>query len=322
MKKENNKHMKKVIFLLSILMATLMTQAQQLSLYSQYMNDDFLLNPAVAGTKSYNPISSTFRKQWAGIDGAPVTQSISFHAFAGKNVGLGGYVFNDVSGPTRRSGLNFSMSYHIRLSPDNNQKLALGLSALLFQNVFDATTLTTDIPDDQAILNAHGNVLSPDANFGVYYFNEDKYYAGVSVHHLIQSEVDLFNTLENINNPVERSYFLTGGYRFELGENFDLTPSVLLRYMESNPFQVDGNLNLTFKKLVWIAASYRYNDAVVGMIGFHKKMFSVGYSYDYSISDIQSYSAGSHELFLSIRLNRKDNDRNRIPWSQRNRLFE
>jgi type IX secretion system PorP/SprF family membrane protein len=321
LKSINKINMKRVVLFFLIVLAGSAVHSQQLSLRSQYMMDDFLLNPAIAGTKTYNPISTTFRRQWSGIEGAPVTQTISFHGYAGKNLGLGGYLFNDVSGPTRRSGVNFSVSYQLKLSERNNQRLAFGLSALLFQNVFDATKLTTDVPDDIAIMESHESVFAPDANFGIYYFNDDKYYVGLSAHHLIQSDVDIFNTLDEITNTVDRTYFFNAGYKFVLGENFDLTPSVLLQYIEAQPYQFDGNLTLSFKDKVWLGGSYRYDDAIVGMIGFNLNMLSIGYSYDYSISDIQNYNDGSHEIYLGVRLNRNDGERGRIPWNSRNRLF-
>ncbi len=315
--------MKRLLLLIIILITGSIVYGQQLSLRSQYMNDDFLLNPAIAGTKDYNPLTTTFRRQWTGIEGAPVTQSLSYHAYAGKNLGICGYLFNDVCGPSRRSGLNFSVAYQLKLSKNNDSKLSFGLSALLFQNVFDATKLTTDIPNDIAIDNTHQSMFAPDANFGIYYYLGNKFFAGFSAHHIIQSKVDLFNTMNNITNTVNRTYYFSSGYGFNLNENFVLTPSVLFQCIETMPYQVDFNTTISFKEAVWLGASYRHEDAVIAMIGFSKNNFNIGYSYDYSISDIQSYNSGSHEISLSIRLDQKNNSNNKqkIPWNKRNRLF-
>ncbi|MEA3497408.1 MAG: type IX secretion system membrane protein PorP/SprF [Bacteroidota bacterium] len=315
--------MKRLLIFIFVLFSGNIIFGQQLSLRSQYLNDDFLLNPAIAGTKDYNPLTTTFRRQWAGIEGAPVTQSVSYHAYAGKNLGLGGYLFNDVCGPTRRTGFNFSLAYQIKLSKNNDSKLSFGLSALLFQNVFDATKLTTDEPNDVAINNLHQSMLAPDANFGIYYYSGSKYFIGVSAHHLIQSKVDLFNTMNDIPNTVNRTYYLSGGYGFNLSENLVLTPSFLVRSIETMPYQVDVNTTFTYKNTVWIGASYRHEDAVIALMGFSKDIFSIGYSYDYSISDIQNYNNGSHEICLSVRFNQKNNLSNshKTPWNKRNRLY-
>jgi len=315
--------MRKLYILLLIMLTASFAQGQQLSLRSQFMFDDFLLNPAIAGTKEYNPLSLTFRRQWTGIQGAPVTQSLSYHAYAGKNLGLGGYVFNDVTGPTRRSGLNFSVGYQLNLSKDNTKKLSFGLSALMFQHIFDMTKLTTDQPNDITLLSAHNSYLSPDANFGMYFYSGSKYYIGYSTHHLIQSKLDLLNILNEIDNPINRTHYLAGGYNFSLGTNYLLSPSLLFQFIETFPYQYEIGTNLTYKNTVWLGASYRNQDAIVGIFGFRYNQLCIGYSYDYSITDISGYNNGSHEVFLSIRFDRteKTADIQKVPWDKRNRLF-
>ena len=56
----------------------------------------------------------------------PVTQSISCHSSVFKQMGIGGSIFNDVAGPSRRTGFNFSSAYHLRLDNSKNQMLGVG----------------------------------------------------------------------------------------------------------------------------------------------------------------------------------------------------
>ena len=126
--------MKKIFLPLVLMLFAQATFAQQLSLNSQYMMNRFVLNPAIAGNYNHIPINFNIRKQWDGINGAPVTQSLSAHSYLGSNVGFGGYFFNDVTGPTRRTGMNLSFSYQLKLNSDFSRKLSFGLSGIFFQH--------------------------------------------------------------------------------------------------------------------------------------------------------------------------------------------
>ena len=312
-------------FIIIIIMAVVtapVVYGQQISLNSMYSFNDFIVNPAVAGSKDYVPITLSFRRQWVGIEGAPVTQLLSAHGYLGSNLGMGGYIFNDVTGPTRRTGLNLSLAYHLQLSRDQMHVLSMGLAGTLFQHTYQKDKLTTDEPDDIAIINANNNEIVPDANFGLYYYYADKGYAGVAAFNLIQTRVDLFHTGDRFFNPIMRTYYLTAGYNFQIGKDFAIKPSFLLQTMESTPMQIDLTAKFMLKNMVWLGASYRNKDAVVGMLGLTIKRFSFGYAYDVTISDIKNYSSGSHELCLGYYFPMgKASAKRKLPWNKRNRLF-
>ena len=108
--------MKKYILLSIVtLLLSFSYWGQQTALNSQYMFNDFAINPAVAGTKNYTPLSLSFRRQWMGINDAPVTQSMMAHTFFGEKSGIGAHVFNDVAGPTRRTGFSATFGHQIQV---------------------------------------------------------------------------------------------------------------------------------------------------------------------------------------------------------------
>ena len=88
--------MRKFILVLLIGIPSLVI-AQQSPLYTQYMLNDFVINPAIAGSKPFFPLRLNAREQWAGLGSfAPSTQSLSFHAPVGDGrIGLGGLIFNN-----------------------------------------------------------------------------------------------------------------------------------------------------------------------------------------------------------------------------------
>lgn len=308
--------MKRILLPLLFFVCANAAFSQQLSLTSQYMMNRFVLNPAIAGNFNYVPINLNIRKQWDGINGAPVTQSLSTHGYLGSNVGLGGYFFNDVTGPTRRTGMNISFAYHLKLNKDFSRKLSFGLSGMFFQHFVDKDKLTTDEPDDAAITNGFNNEFCPDANFGLYFSQTNKYYLGFSIHNLLEVKKDLFDWNREVTNPVERTYYANGGYLFDLGGDFAFEPSFLMQFQESTPMQFDFNGRFGYKNRFWLGGSYRMKDAVVMMFALNFDEFCLGYSYDLTTSDIKNYSNGTHEINLTYRIFKKDvfrQNNNNIP---------
>ena len=306
---------KKIIFGLLII-SSVEFSAQQIALNSQYMYNEFSFNPAVAGTKNFAPLTFSFRRQWMGINEAPVTQNLSFHSFVGKNSGAGVQLYNDVSGPTRRTGLSGTFSYAIKTS--DATKLSFGLSASVTQFMMDRDRMNTEIPDDIAVLNNTFNQLIPDFNFGMYWYGE-RHYVGVSGYNLLQSGDDLFDLTTNVVNTLDRTIFAHAGYLFPIGDQFGIEPGVMTRYMFNAPFSFDGNLKFIYKDAYWLGASYRFQDAISIMVGADLGVLEFGYSYDLGLSNMATYNSGSHEIFITAKLNKGTKERS--PWHKRNRIY-
>lgn len=297
-----------------------MVSAQQISLNSQYIFNEMLVNPGATGAKDYVPIHLNFRKQWVQFPGSPTTQSLSSHGEVATNFGFGGTVFNDVAGPSRRTGININGAYHLKLDKKNEHKLGFGLGVSLTQHLIDVNKLTTYLPDDPAVLRGYNNQMVPDANFGLYYHFKNKGFAGLSAHNLVELKRDLYNFNDPFINPLERTYYFLGGYNFELSEKFTLKTSTLVQMIETTTTQFDVTAIGVFKNFVWLGVSYRHTDAVVALAGGQAGPFKFGYAYDYTLSDIGDYSNGSHEIFLELQILR-DQSGNRTPWLKRNRIY-
>ena len=306
----------KRIFISSVFLLGLLTyQGQQIALNSQYLFNDFSINPAVAGTKSYAPISISFRRQWMGIDEAPVTQNLMYHTYLGDNMGFGAQMFNDASGPTRRSGISATYAYNIKTS--KRTKLSFGLSGSLTQFSIDRDRLITEIPGDVAVMNSNNQLIS-DCNFGIYWKGES-HFIGFSSFNLFENKTNLMALTTPVVNTLNRVFYLNGGYNFKIGALIELQPSAVLRIMDDNLLQIDGNLNLTFKNAYSIGLSYRNKDALSFMGGINIGTTTIGYAYDLGISKIKTYNDGTHEVFMSFKL--KKNNQSKAPWKNRNRVY-
>ncbi|PKP22169.1 MAG: hypothetical protein CVU05_05085 [Bacteroidetes bacterium HGW-Bacteroidetes-21] len=291
--------MKKLYIIIGLMWLSGNVFSQQQPMYSNYMFNGFLLNPAIAGTELTSPIRLTARQQWAGITDAPSTQALSGHTSLGydDNYGVGGYIYNDKFGPISRIGIHGAFSYHLKINHDLN--LSLGLSLSAFQYKISESNLNIINPNDAAITGKTESTWAPDANFGMYLYHQN-YYVGLASSQLIQYKLKL-GDYNNLGKMV-RHYYITGGYKFDLGKEFELEPSVLLKNTEQTPMQLDANLRVYYKKNYWLAFSYRHKDASVAMIGFKIDRYTVGYAFDYTFSGLSGYSHGSHEIMVGFDL--------------------
>lgn len=311
--------MRRTLILLGILLLGIFqVKAQQLPLYSQYVENGFLLNPAMAGSRMYSPLRLSLRQQWAGVEGAPETQALSFNKNLGdkcttcnvmgnplarrnkqRGVGVGGYFFNDKYGAVSRTGVELSYAYHLQLNRRRygkaGTKLSFGLGGVFYQYKFDGR----DIPVNDPLYTGSDMVTYvPDANFGVYLYNDD-YFIGFSAAHLFESSVKLGDNIYT-DNIMMRHFYGTAGYTFHLMDLVDLEPSVIVRKTMNSDMYYDATLKLYINHF-WMAASYRSNDQIVGMIGVSYNQYYIGYSYDhYTNNLIADSSDGTHEITLGI----------------------
>lgn len=290
-------------------------QAQQMPLYSQYMTNEMVINPAVAGLEDYGRLQLSFRNQWAGFNGSPATQVLSYNWRQRENVGMGALLFNDnTGGAIKNTGLAFSYAYHV---PSEKGKLSLALSAKLNQYSLNGADLSPNNPDPIIVGSLETNLV-PDATFGAYY-RTGRFFAGLALANLLEMPIDVGVGPDSFND-LRRHYFLHAGYALEVGEEFELRPSILAKSITATGVQYDVNLRAVLKDKMWFGASYRMEDALVLMYGVNYKNCTVGYSYDLTLSDIGDYSNGSHELFLGYEVGvaeiipeEKDSDGDGIP---------
>lgn len=293
-------------------------QAQQLAQYSQYMNNNYILNPAVAGTEDFIDLKFSYRTQWTGLEGAPKTYYASVNSSLGslrtqaKRTkhdwqsgfhALGAIVYSDVTGPTSRSGIYGSYTYNLALT--RTIRLAMGASVGMQQFAVDGSMLRFYNPNTVA-----GSQSSrvPDATVGLWLYSP-VFYVGASSAQILGNQLDIAystSTQFTYTNKLARHYFATASVRLPLSDDLALVPSVLVKFVSPAPTSVDLNAKLKFREVLWVGASWRATDAFVGMVGVNFGDFgSLSYSYDASTSALASYQSGSHEVLLGLRLKKR-----------------
>jgi type IX secretion system PorP/SprF family membrane protein len=291
--------MKKIWFLLLLLLVCRTTvYSQQGPLMSHYMFNGLLLNPAYAGSKEFVSTTMLYRKQWAGIEGAPVTYNGSVHGLLKKKkLGLGALIQQDKIGVTKQTDFYGMLAYHL---PVGLGKLSIGLQAGLSNFSSDVVNLTYWDPGDKVFAyNTFSNLL-PNAGLGAYYYR-DLFYAGVSAPYLISydpNESSSFETSVPVHRMTRR-YYVTAGGIIETEKELKFKPSMLIRYESGAPLQYDVNLNMLINDIFWIGASYRSDESIIALFEYQiSRKLRVGYSYDYTLGELGNYSSGSHELMI------------------------
>jgi type IX secretion system PorP/SprF family membrane protein len=300
------------ILLFSILFQDLV--GQQLPQYSQYMLNQMAINPAVAGKDEFSEVRSNNRHQWIGITDAPRTYMLTLQGpIRDKNMGLGMNLFTDIVGPTRRTGLNFSYAYHLRLNKEDF--LSMGLSAGILQWGIDGNKIILREKDDQQLYETYQNTIVPDFGAGIYYYRPDKFYLGFSMPQLHQAPIKLYPGAYK-NSKIISQFNINGAYTFDISEDFDLEPSFLFKYEIPAPPKIDAGLRVIYQDMVWLGSTYRHNDAFSVLLGYmYENYLLIGYSYDFTTTDIKRYSTGTHELMLGLRFSRKQ----AATWNSQNK---
>lgn len=293
--------MKKILGLLAGILP-LAINAQQLPHYSQYMVNDYVMNPAIGGKNNYFLGMSANRYQWGGITDAPRTYILSLHGpLKWDHMGVGGQLFTDIVGPTRRTGFYLSYAYHAPLT--EKLKLSFGLNAGILQFMVDAQKITLHDPGDLVLTNALQSVLMPDFGAGVY-LHSDKFWVGASCLQIQQNKIKFFDYMSNTTSVLNRHFYFMAGYRQPLGDNFIVEPSVLGKLVAPVPFQFDAGLRVIYKEKIWVGGSYRHLDAFAMYMGFlYKENLQLGYAYDFTTTNLGNYSTGTHELIIAVRFN-------------------
>ncbi|HAN19054.1 MAG: hypothetical protein A2X13_02840 [Bacteroidetes bacterium GWC2_33_15] len=298
------KKIKILIFFVFCLVISYTARAQQVPFYTQWMFNEYIINPGVAGTLNAFQIRANTRVQWIGIDGAPRTMGVSAYGPLKKQpMGYGGYIYNDITGPDSRLSLGGTYAYNYPIS--DAMRISAGLSVGLIQYKLDNTQI--DIGDqagnDPAFTGSVESSYVPDASFGIYVYST-LYYAGISAHQLIGSKLNNLYEEEIGINRLKQHFYLAGGYNIILNRDYAIQPSLLLKYM--SPGQIQGELNAkaTYKRVAWFGLSYRTGDAlcVLGGYNYENKMY-IGISYDITTSELRKYSSGTIEIMLGYRFN-------------------
>ncbi|RFZ94860.1 type IX secretion system membrane protein PorP/SprF [Mucilaginibacter conchicola] len=316
--------LKKLIVLLVMALAAVNCEAQYTTKFNQYLFNQLYINPAYAGYKNDLSVSSIYRSQWTGIDGAPKTIALAADGmFDNKNVGIGLTLQSDRVGAQNFTAVYGNYAYKIKLSDFNDSKISFGLGFGLIQSGINGSKLVPGQENDNVVPVGDQSNILPDARFGFLYSNEHLFF-GASVDNLLanffyKANGNFLSTF--IPKPNE---YLTAGALLVINEDMKFKPSILLRDGPENPTNIDFNTAVILKDRIGFGFTYRtdvnlYNKAIThrdfqrsnAMVAYTSFSIngniSIGYAFDYSLSKIDNASYGSHQLSIGFHLQRASN---------------
>ncbi len=294
-----------------------MLWSQQSTQYSMYMHNPFAYNPAYGGMENTLSFTGVYRKQWVNLDGSPASQNVSVHLpFGLIGGGFGININNDVIGAHRNTKASLSYSYN--LLNDRDRRIAVGGSLGIIQQAFDWFDLrapegsyeaNTPINHNDDFLAIQATqAITPTAGIGIYY-KAEYLEAGVAVDNLLENKFQHTSSIEDVNILTKRHFYLFAKYQIDIGETIQLAPSILAK-SDLVETQTDVSLVVWINQSFFVGGSYRgFNpnsfDSVVIMAGTKfSGGIGIGYSFDYSLSKLQTVTSGSHEIMISYNLGR------------------
>lgn len=292
--------MRKSLTTLAITVISAVSFAQQDAQFSQNMFNKLPINPGFAGTNKAICGTAFYRQQWVSFPGAPQTGLVSIDAYLPIiHGGAGLTVASDQLGFDKTFIAKAAYSFHLVLGPGT---LGIGLEAGMMQKTISGTWITPDAStpasSDAAIPDASAGNATFDLGLGLYYTTDNGMYFGISTTHVPQTSIkDVKSASDALNYQLARHYYIMAGYPFQVTQDIKIAPSILAK-SDAASTQLDINGRVIWKDMVWAGASYRLTDAIVGMVGVEWNRIRVGYSFDFTTSDIRNHSNNTHEIML------------------------
>lgn len=325
MKLDLTNHTNRLQVIVTVIVAMLLgfssAKAQSDAQFTQYYEVPTYYNPAAIGQTDYVKLRGGARLQWLGIHNAPksflITADSPFKVF-GKRVAAGIVLFQESIGLYKTMNLDAQLGYKFKKW---GGEFTVAVTLGMYDQSFKGSEVF--IPDDDdyhqsddaiPTQDLHGTAF--DVGAGVWYSHK-YFWAGISANHLTAPAIKLNSDAGDASSNrdfefnVGRSfYFMAGGNIPIKNSLFEVMPSIMVK---SDLTFTTGELTarMRYNKFLQFGVGYRWDDAVVAMIGAEFKNFYIGYSYDYPTSALAKASSGSHEVFVGYQLKLDLGDKNR-----------
>jgi type IX secretion system PorP/SprF family membrane protein len=333
--------MKKIFIIAIGCISNTILVAQAKPFYTQYILNNYILNPGVTGIENYTDIKLSNRNQWTGINGAPVTSYFSIHAPIGKtdlrtsatsfqvpgdnprgqrlweeytppdaHHGIGFIAMNDKAGYINRWSLSASYAYHKPLGVKTT--LSAGINAGFTSVNLDRSKIewANLDPNDPAIGISTGELkkVKPEIGTGLWLYSA-RYFLGVSALNIIPGKAKFVNN-DKYGTYYTPNYFLTAGYRFSLTDEVMVMPSVMVQYWQPQLAGLHTNVKLQYLDKVWVGGSYRFSDLISGysaMAGLNiSNTMNISYAYENATtSRLRTYTKNTHEIMVGFIIGNK-----------------
>lgn len=276
--------------------------AQQTPQSNVYGYNKYSINPAYAGASGCTEINFSHLNQWVKIDGAPLTSLLSVNTRIGKNLGIGGQLLIDKIGMLQQFSGMGSVSYGLDIAKVH--KLRAGVSIGYNQYRLNPTSAIAFDNQDPIINGGLQSSGALNTEIGLTY-NWNNLEMAIASKQLIQTYSNFgYNNLNGYG--LKRHMNALVGYRIGINDKWSVKPSIWAKGT-NNGYQLDVNADVNYKDFIYGGIGFRSKVGLIGRIGVNiQNLFFIGYAYESPMSNIASYSAGSHEVIIGLKFCKKD----------------
>ena len=291
----------KILFLGIIIFISFSAFSQQVPISAMYPYNTSFINPAEVGTKKGTHVQLVHRQQWAGFVGSPNTTFLSAQRQLSSKMGIGGNVTLDKVAFMQRINANASYSYKLLIN--NKNKIRFGLSAGIMKGTLDLSTIQADDMSD-IVLTSAPLKMTFDAMFGMAYTFDKDLNIGISLPQLLGTKASI-DIVDGSKYNLVRHSNIYASYRMKVDEQFEFIPLIMVRNAQNNNSQVEVFGNIKYENKLWGGIGYRSNSVFVLNMGMQLiDKLSLNYAFEFSSSGIASNTSGTHEIMLSLNLNK------------------
>lgn len=293
----------KPIFTALIIFMCFSAKAQQDPLYSQYLNNPLVLNPAYAGLTDNLNLSLSYRTQWSGFEGSPKTANLNGHiSLADNKMGVGAMFISDQIGGTTVNEFLGSYSYRINITDD--KVLSFGLQAGFANYQIDNSKakqyslLVNNVSDP--LFTGNNSETKPSFGFGAI-LKSEKFFVSLSVPRMLSNTIETGGKQASLYT---QHYYLMGSYIFFISERIRFKPATLIKYVSGAPASMDLNASLIIHENYQAGVLTRnFNTYGIFLQALLKDSFRLGYTFEVPTGSSVGSNFLSHEITLGLRLN-------------------
>ncbi|MFT4683026.1 MAG: type IX secretion system PorP/SprF family membrane protein [Flavobacteriales bacterium] len=284
--------MRKLLFFISMVLGV-ESDAQQDWMYSMQTLNLYDGNAAAAGMYDRAAVNLRTRNQWVGIEGAPNTQLLSFHApIKDKPLAFGLRIMHEGIGILDRSMGVVHLAYKLKLGAG---ELSFALGGGIAIDLMDLEALNA--LDDETILTSNVQ-QSTILTEGAALYRTKCFFLGVEGRHLLRNQVEW---MELTTDGRATEVLAMAGATLGVRENWSLRPLVALRFSTTGQVLPEAQLGAWFKKTFWMGAGYRLESSAYAFAEYRiKRKYRIGYSFGMATQAWSVGQASTHEIMLGI----------------------
>lgn len=331
----------RIVIIITFILVPFFLTAQQRPQYTQYIMNQYILNPALSGIENHADARLSYRQQWAGLEGAPVTIYFTAHKPIGiqnnpvtglttisdaeetNNIGsqsysdlefknhhgIGMQIINDKIGPFNQTNINITYAYHLAIN--TKVRLSSGTSVGFSRQSLNTNSLNFGSinPSDPSVGSTSTTMAKNNFNLsaGLWLYSSN-FFLGASAQQLAPVTIDYSEgaIIGSKNRKLLPHFFFTGGYKLPINEDFAIVPSFMLKKVDPLPIQGEANVKALYKNSIWAGGTYRFKYGFAALAGISiMSNIDVTYSYDYSTTSLNKVSNGTHEVQFGFLLKTK-----------------